>query len=102
MRANPNGYDMDVIAWANEQARLLRAGRFGLDHGSGRRPPSGVQGFSLGLVHPRLKPWTPTGGRGFSRSRSARDSSGPARPVAAEAAPTASLRDFHGAPESGA
>ena len=28
MRANPNSYDNDVIAWANEQARLLRAGRF--------------------------------------------------------------------------
>jgi hypothetical protein len=28
MRANPNSYDIDVIAWANEQARLLRAGRF--------------------------------------------------------------------------
>jgi len=28
MRANQNSYDNDVIAWANEQARLLRAGRF--------------------------------------------------------------------------
>jgi hypothetical protein len=28
MRANPNSYDNDVVAWANEQARLLRAGRF--------------------------------------------------------------------------
>jgi len=28
MRVNPNSYDKDVIAWANEQARLLRAGRF--------------------------------------------------------------------------
>ena len=28
MSANPNSYDNDVIAWANEQARLLRAGRF--------------------------------------------------------------------------
>ena len=28
MRANPNSYDNDVIAWANDQARLLRAGRF--------------------------------------------------------------------------
>ena len=28
MRANPNSYDTDAIAWANEQARLLRAGRF--------------------------------------------------------------------------
>jgi hypothetical protein len=28
MRANPASYDNDVIAWANEQARLLRAGRF--------------------------------------------------------------------------
>jgi hypothetical protein len=28
MRANPNSYDKDVVAWANEQARLLRAGRF--------------------------------------------------------------------------
>ena len=28
MCANPNSYDTDVIAWANEQARLLRAGRF--------------------------------------------------------------------------
>ncbi len=28
MRATPNSYDKDVIAWANEQARLLRAGRF--------------------------------------------------------------------------
>ena len=31
----------------------------GLDHRSGQRPPSGVQGFSLGPLHPRLKPWTP-------------------------------------------
>ena len=28
MRVNPNSYGKDVIAWANEQARLLRAGRF--------------------------------------------------------------------------
>jgi hypothetical protein len=28
MRANPTTYESDVIAWANEQARLLRAGRF--------------------------------------------------------------------------
>jgi len=28
MRANLKSYDNDVIAWANEQARLLRAGRF--------------------------------------------------------------------------
>lgn len=28
MSANPNSYDHDVIAWANEQARLLRAGCF--------------------------------------------------------------------------
>ena len=28
MSANPNSYDGDVIAWANEQARLLRAGLF--------------------------------------------------------------------------
>ncbi len=28
MRANPTSYDRDLIAWANEQARLLRAGRF--------------------------------------------------------------------------
>ena len=28
MRANLNSYDKDVVAWANEQARLLRAGRF--------------------------------------------------------------------------
>ena len=28
MSANPNSYDTDVIAWANEQARLLRAGQF--------------------------------------------------------------------------
>ena len=40
----------------------------GLDHRPGRRPPSGVQGFSLGLAHPRLKPWTPTrGGRNDDR-----------------------------------
>jgi len=26
MRADPNSYDNDVMAWANEQARLLRAG----------------------------------------------------------------------------
>lgn len=26
MRADPNSYDNDVVAWANEQARLLRAG----------------------------------------------------------------------------
>ena len=31
----------------------------GLNHRSGERPSSGVQGFSLGPVHPRLKPWTP-------------------------------------------
>lgn len=28
MGANPNSYEKDVIAWANEQARLLRAGHF--------------------------------------------------------------------------
>jgi hypothetical protein len=28
MRTNPKSYDNDVIAWANEQARLLCAGRF--------------------------------------------------------------------------
>jgi hypothetical protein len=28
MRTNPASYETDVIAWANEQARLLRAGRF--------------------------------------------------------------------------
>ncbi len=28
MRADPNSYDHDVVAWANEQARLLRAGCF--------------------------------------------------------------------------
>jgi hypothetical protein len=28
MSANLNSYDGDVIAWANEQARLLRAGQF--------------------------------------------------------------------------
>lgn len=28
MHGNPNSYDQDVIAWANEQARLLRAGCF--------------------------------------------------------------------------
>jgi len=28
MSTNPNSYDGDVIAWANEQARLLRAGQF--------------------------------------------------------------------------
>lgn len=28
MSTNPNSYDGDVIAWANEQARLLRAGLF--------------------------------------------------------------------------
>jgi hypothetical protein len=29
----------------------------GLDHRSGQRPSSGVQGFSLGPVQPRLKPY---------------------------------------------
>lgn len=28
MSANLNSYDVDVIAWANEQARLLRSGQF--------------------------------------------------------------------------
>jgi len=28
MNANLHSYDGDIIAWANEQARLLRAGRF--------------------------------------------------------------------------
>jgi hypothetical protein len=28
MRSDPNSYDNDVMAWANEQARLLRAGCF--------------------------------------------------------------------------
>ncbi len=28
MSANPNSYDGDIIAWANEQARLLRSGQF--------------------------------------------------------------------------
>jgi len=28
MRTDPNSYDNDVVAWANEQARLLRAGCF--------------------------------------------------------------------------
>jgi hypothetical protein len=28
MSANTKSYDNDIIAWANEQARLLRAGRF--------------------------------------------------------------------------
>jgi hypothetical protein len=28
MHTNPNSYDNDVMAWANEQARLLRAGCF--------------------------------------------------------------------------
>jgi hypothetical protein len=28
MRTNRNSYDSDVVAWANEQARLLRAGCF--------------------------------------------------------------------------
>ena len=28
MGANPHSYDGDIIAWANEQARLLRSGQF--------------------------------------------------------------------------
>lgn len=28
MNTNPNSYDVDIIGWANEQARLLRAGLF--------------------------------------------------------------------------
>jgi hypothetical protein len=28
MRTDPNSYDNDVLAWASEQTRLLRAGCF--------------------------------------------------------------------------
>ena len=28
MSANPHPYDSDIIAWASEQARLLRTGQF--------------------------------------------------------------------------
>ena len=28
MSINQNSYDRDIVAWANEQARLLREGRF--------------------------------------------------------------------------
>ena len=37
--------------------------------GNAANAPSGagVQGFSLGAAHPRLKPWTPDGGRRLRR-----------------------------------
>ena len=55
--------------WHHDNPPQIPVRRVGLDHRSGQRSPPGVQGFSLGPVHPRLKPCPARGGRNDDQGR---------------------------------